>query len=216
MDSKDFGDKYTENYKEQNRWQYYWYRWLVNTIIEETRGDKVLDLGVGHGILPKNMPDKHFIGVDASPGMIKYAEKLENVECMVSYIEDLEFEAETFDSVISNLALDHVEDQEKLAKKVYKWLRPGGKYVIGLHFKPTEDFMSKVKNKINNYPDNAEKFNQSLKEFFDNAPEDYGEDRVHEYLFTTEEMKGFLEKAGFKVKVIPSYNERFAMIVGEK
>ena len=45
-------------------------------------------------------------------------------------MEDLNFEKESFDIVISSLAFHYVKDFEPLVKNIYRWLTPGGQFVF--------------------------------------------------------------------------------------
>jgi len=77
--------------------------------------------------------------VDISPAMIdRLLEKaahegIDGVTGIVSAVEQLELADECVDVVVSNYALHHLRDRDKLAVLVnaVRWLRPGGSIVIG-------------------------------------------------------------------------------------
>lgn len=56
-----------------------------------------------------------------------------NVEGTAIPIEQLDFEPGSLDLVVTNYALHHLRDEDKpvLVRNVYRWLRPGGRFVIG-------------------------------------------------------------------------------------
>lgn len=49
---------------------------------------------------------------------------------MQTAMEDLELPDESFDVVISSLAFHYVKDFPEMIKKIYTWLKPGGKLVF--------------------------------------------------------------------------------------
>ena len=88
---------------------------------------KILDLGSGTGHVITKMayinPDKQFIALDLSPGMLEEAKKLaknmnlKNIEFRLGDMTDLtQFENENIDAVTSSLALHHLRSAEDLTK----------------------------------------------------------------------------------------------------
>ena len=55
-----------------------------------------------------------------------------NVEYKIGDVQNLQFEDETFDFVISNDFFEHINHQEKInvIKEVYRVLKPGGSFVL--------------------------------------------------------------------------------------
>lgn len=103
---------------------------------------KVLEVGVGTG---KNFPyypkDVEVIGIDFSKGMLEKAEKrkkelgLEDVKLLLMDAQNLEFEDNTFDTVVSTFVFCTVPDPIKGLKEVYRVLKPGGKAIFLEHMK---------------------------------------------------------------------------------
>lgn len=103
---------------------------------------KVLEIGVGTG---KNLPhypkDVEVIGIDFSKGMLEKAEKkrkelgLENVKLLLMDAQNMEFEDNTFDTVVSTFVFCTVPDPTKGLKEAYRVLKPGGKAIFLEHMK---------------------------------------------------------------------------------
>ena len=93
--------------------------------------ESILDLGCGTGVitreLAKRVPYGHVVGIDNSPSMLEAANahKAENMELKLMDINEMVFDRE-FDVVFSNAALHWILDHEKLLKRIYKALKPGG------------------------------------------------------------------------------------------
>jgi ubiquinone/menaquinone biosynthesis C-methylase UbiE len=101
------------------------------SLLPDVHGLKVLDLGCGAGDFCNRLSDlgaKQVIGVDISRNMLELAQK--NVSAGVTFqnkaMEDLEFDPETFDLVVSSLAFHYVADILDLFKKIHVWLKPSG------------------------------------------------------------------------------------------
>nr|WP_148202405.1 class I SAM-dependent methyltransferase [Thermococcus onnurineus] len=103
---------------------------------------KVLEIGVGTG---KNLPyypkDVEVIGIDFSRGMLEKAERrrkelgLKNVKLLLMDAQKLEFEDNTFDTVVSTFVFCTVPDPVKGLKEAYRVLKPGGKTIFLEHMK---------------------------------------------------------------------------------
>ncbi len=126
MELKAYFDKFANEYTAQNRWDYFWYRSIIESVIHEIPKKTVLrllDLGTGSGIIPlkvsEKVPAAKIIAVDISEGMLNEAKKLPNVRFILSAIEDLDFDNDAFDVVTSSLALDHVQDKAALCNKIH-------------------------------------------------------------------------------------------------
>ena len=105
---------------------------LAHSQIKE--GDKVLDLGCGAGLdvfLAANKVGDNgkAIGVDMTQSMIDKANDnakkhgYENVEFHTSEIENLPFEDETFDIIISNCVINLSPDKDKVFREAHRVLK---------------------------------------------------------------------------------------------
>lgn len=95
---------------------------------------KILDLATGTGVLPRNMYmyGGKWTGVDIAENQIKYAKKLSeglDIKYIVSQVEELEFEENTFD-VITACQCFMYFDKNILLQKIHKWLKPNGHLLI--------------------------------------------------------------------------------------
>lgn len=104
-------------------------------------GDFVLDLGSGAGndvFIARRLTGEKgkVVGLDMTEKMIEKANinknKLgyENVEFVLGDIEQMPFEENIFDVVISNCVLNLVPDKEKAFSEIYRVLKNGGHFCI--------------------------------------------------------------------------------------
>ncbi|MDQ0271401.1 class I SAM-dependent methyltransferase [Cytobacillus purgationiresistens] len=104
--------------------------------ISNLEGKTILDLGCGMGGLSKYCAAngaKKVMGVDISGKMIERAEKdnrHENIQYLCQPIEELQLPSESFDLIISSLAVHYIKDYSALVATVYHLLKKGGKFVF--------------------------------------------------------------------------------------
>lgn len=101
-----------------------------------TKGQKVLDLGTGTGVLPRNMYKygAEFIGADISENQIAEARKLTKKQCMnidyiISSAEDIDFPDETFDAVTACQCFKYF-DKSIVLPKIHRILKSNGHLLI--------------------------------------------------------------------------------------
>ncbi len=108
------------------------------------KGQNVLDIGTGTGVLPRNMYryGAQWTGTDASKNQIEMAKKLSqgmNIEYYVSSAEDLRPECGPFD-VITACQCFWYFDHEKTAPALHRLLKRNGMFVIlCMEWLPFED-----------------------------------------------------------------------------
>jgi malonyl-CoA O-methyltransferase len=100
----------------------------------------VLDLGCGTGeisILLKNkFPEAEVHGIDIAPGMIAAAEMRSVYEnkpdilFKVGDMEHIDYPAESFDLIVSNLSLQWLNDLSSCFSEVSRLLKPGGTFLF--------------------------------------------------------------------------------------
>jgi SAM-dependent methyltransferase len=101
----------------------------VLDLLDPKPGERILDLGCGDGVLTKKLQDLgcEVVGIDASPDLVQAALRLNlNVTLLNAY--DLDFHEE-FDAVFSNAVLHWIKDPDRVVGRVFRALRPGGRFV---------------------------------------------------------------------------------------
>ena len=104
-------------------------------------GQTVVDLGSGGGIdcflaAGKVGPTGKVIGIDMTEEMIERARTnqaklgVENVEFRLGEIENLPFEDNSVDVIISNCVINLSTDKPKVLKEAFRVLKPGGKFAV--------------------------------------------------------------------------------------
>lgn len=100
------------------------------------RGQKVLDLGTGTGVLPRNMYfcGAEWSGADISGNQIEQAKRLAKksdmkIDFFVSATENIDFPENTFD-IITSCQCFWYFDHQTVMPKLAKMLKPNGKLVI--------------------------------------------------------------------------------------
>jgi trans-aconitate methyltransferase len=102
----------------------------VLDLLEPRRGERILDLGCGDGVLTEKIAEAgaSVLGVDASPDMVAAARK-RGLDARVMDGLRLDFNAE-FDAVFSNAALHWMKgDPDAVLTGVARALKPGSRFV---------------------------------------------------------------------------------------
>ena len=110
------------------------------------KGQDVLDLGTGTGVLPRNLYrfGAQFTGTDISAGQIEEAERLStesgmDIKYMVSAAEDVNFPANSFDVVTACQCYIYFNEKVVLPK-IHGMLKDGGRYcILWMAWLPYED-----------------------------------------------------------------------------
>ena len=102
---------------------------------------RVLDLGCGTGTLTRMIADKlpataKVIGIDAAEKMIEVAERKkgtrQNLRFKAALAEELPFEDESFDRMVSTFFFHHINGglKAKVLQEMWRVMRPGGLAII--------------------------------------------------------------------------------------
>ena len=107
------------------------YKWMCGRIREVIKGQEVLELACGPGIISKRVADAagSMIATDFSHKMIAQAKKGKNpVNLTYEWADatDLQYEDGSFDVVIIGNALHVVPEPRKVLAEIRRVLRPGG------------------------------------------------------------------------------------------
>ena len=110
----------------------------LKELLPDFRGKKVLDLGCGYGwhcIYAMEQGADSVVGIDISQRMLHIARKKTHFSQVVYHcltMEDMKFPNDSFDIVLSSLALHYVADYEEIVRKVNAYLCRGGSFVFSV------------------------------------------------------------------------------------
>ena len=102
------------------------------------RGDKVLDVGCGTGVLAREVHGRvgsegEVIGVDLNEGMLAVAARTEpKIEWRLGDAGLLPFQDVSFDAVVSQFALMYFPDRVASLREMWRTLAPGGRLAIAV------------------------------------------------------------------------------------
>jgi SAM-dependent methyltransferase len=106
----------------------------VRQFIQPWPGARTLDLGCGPADILAALPDVEYVGVDISPGYIRAAKERYGARgefVCASAVDYVVTQAGSFDIVLANGVLHHLDDQEAdgLLRVAREALKPGGRFV---------------------------------------------------------------------------------------
>lgn len=117
-------------------------RWLFDDtrswICGRARG-RTLEVAIGTGLNLEHYPeDVELVGVDLSAGMLAGARRRVgelgiDVELRTGDAQDLDFDDDSFDSVVCTFSLCAVPDDAKAVDEMVRVLRPGGRLLLADH-----------------------------------------------------------------------------------
>jgi SAM-dependent methyltransferase len=131
----------------------YYDRPAVLSLLPDVKGKRILDAGCGPGAYAEWLIDRgaEVVCIDASPKMIEFARQRLGARAdfhQADLGKPLGFLAgESFDIVISPLALDYVADWDETFREFLRVLRIGGVFVFSVEH-PRSDYLNK---KMANY-----------------------------------------------------------------
>lgn len=106
-----------------------------------TSGERILEVGVGTGLsLPLYPRHCKVVGIDLSAGMLEKARertrthRLENVELLRMDAGRMEFQDDSFDTVMAAYVVTAVPDYRKVITEMIRVCRPGGRIIMLNHF----------------------------------------------------------------------------------
>lgn len=118
------------------------YRAVAEPIAKTNKKIKLLNLGCGTGLeleyIFAKVPNAMVTGIDLSQQMLdllldKYKKKSEQIETIRESYLDIDFKRDEYDYIVSVMSLHHFLPEVKLRiyKKIWKALKPGGKFIEG-------------------------------------------------------------------------------------
>ena len=101
----------------------------VVELLEPRRGERILDLGCGDGMLTQDLiaAGAHVVAIDASAEQVEGA-RARGIDARVGDGQALDFDHE-FDAVFTNAALHWMTDPDAVIAGVKRALKPGGRFV---------------------------------------------------------------------------------------
>lgn len=108
-------------------------------LVKSHQPTHILDIGCGTGTLLKKLnqefPQANITGIDGDPAILKLAkEKLNtsNIELIQGHVEQLPFEDDSFDLIVSSLVFHHLTTEQKLQtlQEIYRTLKPDGRFYL--------------------------------------------------------------------------------------
>lgn len=124
----------------------------IKFAISTLQGKLVLDIGCGTGNFARYCIENgatKVVGVDISKNMIEEANrknKHEKIDYICMSIEDLEFQHQKFDIIISSLAVHYIEDYSMLIEKISRLLNKNGEFIFS-----TEHPIVTARKEMNNW-----------------------------------------------------------------
>ena len=110
----------------------------LRAMLPELKGKSILDLGCGFGWhcrFAAEQGARHVVGVDLSENMLRRAAEINGgpgIEYCRTAIEDIDFPRDSFDVVLSSLALHYVRDLDLVFAKVFAVLKSGGSFIFSI------------------------------------------------------------------------------------
>lgn len=102
------------------------------------KGSRVLDVACGSGVLTRHAYQEvgdsgRVTGLDPAPGMIAAAREIESgIEWALGGAEELPFDDEHFDCVISQFGMMFFADRDAAAREMFRVLAPGGRLAVAV------------------------------------------------------------------------------------
>lgn len=137
-DNKEFFEKYNEMDRSvkglagAGEWH------ELKKLLPSFEGKTVLDIGCGFGWHCKYAIENgatNVLGIDISKNMLNKAKQINNdekIEYRECSIEEFDYPLDTYDIIISSLALHYIENLNEVFKKVYKSLKENGSFVFSM------------------------------------------------------------------------------------
>lgn len=126
---KAFAQRHNFHFLRRIQWE------IIERYLQPSKGEKILDVASGNGFYSQKMALKGavVIGIDMDPVRVSHAKEFHWIEGLTydhGNAENLPYDAETFDKVVSVCALEHFNDPQKAVSEMARVLKPGGLLVL--------------------------------------------------------------------------------------
>lgn len=177
---------------------------LLCSLIPLRPESEVLEIGTGTGAFARRAAGhcRRVTALDISETMIEYAasrareENLTNITFRKAGFLSFQAEAESFDAVVSGLALHHLSDVWKAValRNIFRWLRPGGVFLL---IDVVFDWQTEA----------PEEYFERILDAAPGSRENFARHIADEFSTETWIMNGLLERAGFRIELDRCDNE---------
>lgn len=108
-------------------------RFRFSTLLPYLRGKSCLELGSAEGVMTRLLAPNFdsLTVVEGAPQLAAAIPALPNTDVVCCLFEDFS-PSQTFDSIVLEHVLEHVNDPVDLLLKAQEWLSPGGRMLIGV------------------------------------------------------------------------------------
>ena len=128
---------------------------MRHSLIAEARGS-VLEIGAGTGanLTHYNGQLESLMFTEPDPAMIRRLQGKARDQAPLAKIlrapaEDLPFEDDSFDTVVSTLVLCGVEDQARSVREIHRVLKPGGQLLFLEHVRSDDPALARFQDRMN-------------------------------------------------------------------
>lgn len=196
-------DKNFEKYMERRQWQENANDTLEKPVIWQLLGEiaglHVLDLGcgdAGFGVELLQQGCASYIGIEGSRNMVEAASSslADNKDATVQLMrmEDYAYPRDTYEVVLSRLALHYLQDIGSIFRSVHQTLKPGGRFIFSVEHPVITSTLQPSGTRTNWVVDNY--FIQGCRE------QQWLGGTVHKYHRTVEDYFRAMQEAGFIVE----------------
>jgi SAM-dependent methyltransferase len=121
-------DSYFDYLRKRGRIKRLLRRLFLRPLLRHFSG-RILDIGCGIGDVLRLYPDS--VGIDADPESVTFC-RTEGLSCFQASATDLPFAEDSFEGVLMNNVLEHLEHPEEAFAEIRRVLRKGGRLVLEL------------------------------------------------------------------------------------